>query len=314
VRVNNGGGSGSQPRRGTGGRRGSDVSAPAPSPSSSSGVADNAWDVETPSSNGSVSSGGVTSSTSRSNSRNYNHGGYSGDTRSVDAQRALWNSSPNLPSLTHAYEKWWEDNKTELGNVLKGGGKFRSGRTAYNWVVDAAKKNGMGINQYLDFALGSHYGSSIPPIPSVDNGGGGSGRRGSNGGSRRGGGGGGGGSLTQNRTDTSYSITDPLTAKGIVTDTLSNYLGRNPTASEISSFTSALNAAERDHPTITNSTVSQNADGSQTVQSSVQTGGLDSTGKQQVLLDKLKPTAEYQAVQTDGVFRKALSVLANGGF
>jgi hypothetical protein len=49
-------------------------------------------------------------------------------------------------------------------------------------------------------------------------------------------------------------------------------------------------------------------------QSSTSWGGLDSAGKQQLMVDKLKPTAEYQAVQTDSVFRKALSALSGGGF
>lgn len=113
--------------------------------------------------------------------------------------------------------------------------------------------------------------------------------------------------FTGRRTSTSTSIdlTDPNTAKAIVSDVLADRLGRTANDDEVRAFTSALNAQERANPTVTNTTSDYN-EGVVTSQSSTTSGGISGAGKQQIAADRAMTMPEYGAYQAAGTYFNAL--------
>lgn len=108
----------------------------------------------------------------------------------------------------------------------------------------------------------------------------------------------GGGGFTGTRSTPRVDLTDPISAKALVNETLSQYLGRNATDEEIRRFTATLNAAERANPVVETTTYK---DG-QAV-SSVVSGGLD---RRQVVTDEAMKLPEYGAVQAATTYFQAL--------
>jgi len=74
-------------------------------------------------------------------------------------------------------------------------------------------------------------------------------------------------------TQTSVNLSDPFTAQSILNSALSDLLGRDATADELSQFTAALTGAERANPTVTSQTGSGTS--SDTTVSSTTSGGFD---------------------------------------
>jgi len=91
----------------------------------------------------------------------------------------------------------------------------------------------------------------------------------------------------------SYNISDPAAARGIVQNGLRAILGRDPSSKETKMLVQALNAAEKESPTVTTQT--QTAPG---VYTSTTTGGLNAVGTQQVIEEAVmaNPTLEAEAV------------------
>lgn len=91
----------------------------------------------------------------------------------------------------------------------------------------------------------------------------------------------------------SYNISDPAAARGIVQNGLRAILGRDPSSKETKMLVQALNAAEKESPTVTTQT--QTAPG---VYTSTTTGGLNAVGTQQVIEEAVmaNPALEAEAV------------------
>lgn len=122
------------------------------------------------------------------------------------------------------------------------------------------------------------------------------------------GGGSGGGarfSGTKSQTARSVDLTDPATAKALVNDTLSRFLGRDATDEEVATFRGVLNSAEQANPTVTTSSTTY-ADGDAVSQSSTTSGGLNGAGKQQLLTDQARALPEYGAYQASTTYAEAL--------
>lgn len=108
------------------------------------------------------------------------------------------------------------------------------------------------------------------------------------------------GSRTSRSTDTQIDLTDGETARALVNQTLSKFLGRNATDQEISSFTTTLNNAERANPiTAVTTTTDTFEDGLQTgsTSSTTKSGGLSAAGKAQTLETSATNLPEYGAYQ-----------------
>ena len=86
-------------------------------------------------------------------------------------------------------------------------------------------------------------------------------------------GGGGGAGGTSRSINESINLSDPSTARGLIDNTIAQFLGRNPTDKEYSNFTAALNAAQRKNPTITESVTTSSGGVAQSKTTS--RGGLD---------------------------------------
>lgn len=223
--------------------------------------------------------------------------------RAVNAQDAIdmWGDGRLDPSQ----KSWFLGNvdayASTVGYNFRGKTPAARAKTLWGYAVKQGSSLGMTPQQWVMFRMS---GKVTGPVDSPNGGG-----SGSNGG----GGGSGGGGGNQSRNDISYNFSDPLTAKSLITDTLSSYLGRIPTKRELTDLTTALRTAEQGSPTLSSSTASSPDGGTTVNQTSTTSGGLDAAGKQQAIVDRIRPTAEFQAVQTDSVFRKALDLLGSGG-
>ena len=104
--------------------------------------------------------------------------------------------------------------------------------------------------------------------------------------------GGGGGGPTASRTET-VDFTDPMSAKTIVNQTLSSYLGRTATDQEYNAFASALRAAEEANPTITESQSS--ISGGVARQTTQREGGMNAQSFADAWARGQEGSAEYNA-------------------
>lgn len=92
----------------------------------------------------------------------------------------------------------------------------------------------------------------------------------------------GGKTSTTRNTNTTVSLTDPITAKGYLIGSMKSMLGRMPSAGEINNFVNTLNQFETANPSVTSSTTTSTQSGSDTNTntssntSSTQSGGLGS--------------------------------------
>ncbi len=104
--------------------------------------------------------------------------------------------------------------------------------------------------------------------------------------------------FTGSKTTTSRSVdlTDPATAKAMVESVMAQALGRAPNPDELTAFRQTLSAAEQANPTTTTTTTQYQAD-QPTGQTSTTSGGLTSTGAQQLLRDQAIKKPEYGAYQ-----------------
>lgn len=116
-------------------------------------------------------------------------------------------------------------------------------------------------------------------------------------------GGAGGPAKVRDTTSKSVNLTDPTTARAVVNQALSQYLGRDANDEEAKAFTAALNAQETANPNVTKT--HYNADG--TSSSSVTTGGTNAgeLARESAMADP--NYAEYQAAST--VYNAFISAL-----
>lgn len=120
----------------------------------------------------------------------------------------------------------------------------------------------------------------------------------------RGGAGGGGayrGPTTTTQINKSVNLTDPTTARGVIKNALTEYLGRDATDNEQEAFLNALNAAERRNPTVTRAVTKTTPQGvaKSTVESETMTqGGFNPSTFAQEYAQGMEGAAEFQAATT----------------
>lgn len=138
-------------------------------------------------------------------------------------------------------------------------------------------------------------------------GGGGGGGYGGYGGGGGGGGGGGAGGASTNvtrQTSVSTNLTNASTAKRLLNDTLTQYLGRAATRKEQAKFLAALNAAEAANPSVsTGQSVTRSTTDGMNSQSNVQSnqtsaGGVDAIQEAIDYAKSRKGYAEHQVATT----------------
>lgn len=120
-------------------------------------------------------------------------------------------------------------------------------------------------------------------------------------GGRGGGGGGGGGGysgpVTTTQVNKSVNLTDPTTARGLIKNALTGYLGRDATDKEQKSFLAALNMAERRSPSVTKSvsTTTPGVGASRVESETVSRGGFNPSTFAEEYAQGMEGSAEFQA-------------------
>ena len=115
-----------------------------------------------------------------------------------------------------------------------------------------------------------------------------------------GGGGGGGGISSSMQVATSVNLTDPSSARKLVDDALTNYLGRAATSEEQQAFQKALNMQERQSPTVTQQQSTTRAAGGKAVTTSATEtqGGFNPSTFAEEFARGQQGAGEYQAATT----------------
>lgn len=116
-----------------------------------------------------------------------------------------------------------------------------------------------------------------------------------------GGGGGGGGGISESmQVATSVNLTDPSSARKLVDDALTNYLGRAATPDEQKAFQKALNMQERQSPTVTTQRSKTTVSGGKgmTVSSTETEGGFNPSTFAEEFARGQQGSGEYQAATT----------------
>lgn len=98
--------------------------------------------------------------------------------------------------------------------------------------------------------------------------------------------------------DQRIDLSSPEDAKALTTQMLSQLLGRNPTAEEVASYKSSINAAERKNPVMAETTVTLDDMGEQVSSATVTSGGLSAEAKAALVEQQVKKGKEYGEFQS----------------
>lgn len=113
-------------------------------------------------------------------------------------------------------------------------------------------------------------------------------------------------------TSTSTDLSTGEDAHAIFLQAAQSLLGRDPTKSEIKTFQSALNAYEKQHPTVTTQTTNYMGD-QVTGQTSNTTGGVKEGARTVLAMEDIKKDPEYGAYQAATNGMNWLMEMVNGG-
>lgn len=114
------------------------------------------------------------------------------------------------------------------------------------------------------------------------------------------------GPVTEHATNTSTNLTDPASAKALLSTMLQKELGRDAKPAEIEDFLATLNHAERSNPTITKSTTVTDPVTNNRDTTSSSSGGLGAPAYETMGKDFAKRDPEYGAYQASTTYFNAL--------
>jgi hypothetical protein len=202
-----------------------------------------------------------------------------------DVNSSFWNDWQTKTVANAAFSMLPSDQQAAFNGVARAMGNGRTGRGLYQEYVQQSAvygADGTAATPYV--LLRQEYGDLIA-AGGLDGGGSEAYT----------------GPTTASRTDSSVRLTDPMTAKGLLSDTLTRYLGKEPSAEDLSGFVSALNSYEKGNAQVTKSTATTTPDAevpgrsSDTVQSSMTTGGTDPAQFAEDWARSQEGSAEFQA-------------------
>lgn len=116
------------------------------------------------------------------------------------------------------------------------------------------------------------------------------------------------GPVAHDYTSTSISLTGQAGAQQVLTQALTQQLGREPTDQEVTRFLHSLNAEERANPSVTHTHVSAGGDSSSTTQQSSVDAGAEA-----VVAAKSGPYKAERTQYQDSVYFDALASMMGGG-
>jgi len=121
------------------------------------------------------------------------------------------------------------------------------------------------------------------------------------------------GPKTKTTKQTAIDLSDPKQVQAIAEQTLTQMIGRAPTAKELAQFKASLNGYERDHPEITTTTEHYDDMGNVTASDVVHSGGVTDAARASLVGEKVKGTKEYGKYQSGTTYFNALMQMIGGG-
>lgn len=121
------------------------------------------------------------------------------------------------------------------------------------------------------------------------------------------------GPRSKTTTQTSVDLSDPETAQALITNSLTQLLGRAPSDGELARFRSTLTGYERANPSVATTTESYDDQGNVVSSRTTRSGGVTDAGRQAVLADRIDDSPEYAKYQAGTTYFNALLGLIGGG-
>lgn len=121
------------------------------------------------------------------------------------------------------------------------------------------------------------------------------------------------GPRSKTTTQTSVDLSDPETAQALITNSLTQLLGRAPSDKELARFKSTLSGYERANPSVATTTENYDDQGNVVSSNTTRSGGVTDAGRQAILADKVDESPEYAKYQAGTTYFNALLGLIGGG-
>lgn len=120
------------------------------------------------------------------------------------------------------------------------------------------------------------------------------------------------GPKTKTNKQTAIDLSDPKQVQAIAEQTLTQMIGRAPTAKELAKFKATLNGYEAEHPEITTTTDHYDDMGNVTASDVVRSGGVSDAARQSLIGSNVKGTKEYGKYQSGTTYFNALMAMVGG--
>lgn len=121
------------------------------------------------------------------------------------------------------------------------------------------------------------------------------------------------GPRSKTTTQTRVDLTDPETAQALITQSLTQLLGRAPSDGELAQFKGTISGYEKAHPTVATTTENINSMGETTSSNTTTSGGVTDAARQQLLQSGVEKGPEYAKYQGGTTYFNALLQLIGGG-
>lgn len=121
------------------------------------------------------------------------------------------------------------------------------------------------------------------------------------------------GPKSRTTTQTSVDLTDPETAQALITQSLTQLLGRAPSDGELAQFKGTISGYEKSHPSVATTTEQYDSQGNVVATNTTRSGGVTDAARQQLLQSKVQDTPEYAKYQAGTTYFNALLQLIGGG-
>lgn len=120
------------------------------------------------------------------------------------------------------------------------------------------------------------------------------------------------GPRTKTTTEKRVDLSSPEDVRAITTQTLTQILGRAPTAEEMAKYRTAMTGFEQAHPSVATTTTTLNDQGEAVSSDTTTSGGVTEAGRQQLITEQAKKGPEYGKFQSATTYFNAMMQMIGG--
>jgi len=120
------------------------------------------------------------------------------------------------------------------------------------------------------------------------------------------------GPRSKTTTESRVDLSSPEDVRAITTQTLTQVLGRAPTAEELAKYRTAMGAYEQAHPGVATTTTTLNDKGEEVSSNTTTSGGVDDAARQSLITEQAKKGPEYGKFQSATTYFNAMMQMMGG--